>query len=207
MNALIRLRQQQQYQTERDEDEANDKDLHQHLQFNLKDEHNDCGYDDATTILKKNNIKTNVTHTNGDDHDHNHNHYYDNMMKTSCMNYMDNDLYTPLAPEEANEDQLAEFFIGLDVSFLQQQQPPEEGGREEEEQTMNTSMATTQEVPGVVVCHATKRRRLFLSFEDADSSSLSSLCSSSYSIDTDTDDDDDTEFVLHRKNRNLLQRE
>jgi len=204
MNALIRLRQQQQYQSERDEDEAHDKDLHQHLHLTLKDENNDCDYDDATTILKKNNIKANVTNTNGDDHDHDH--YYDTMMKTSFMNYMDNDLYTPLAPEEANEDQLAEFFIGLDVSFLQQQQP-DEGVREEEEQAMNTSMATTQEVPGVVVCHATKRRRLFLSFEDADSSSLSSLCSSSYSIDTDSDDDDDTDFVLHRKNRNLLQRE
>ena len=149
MNTLIRLQQ----NTKNDDNVYNEEDN------SNEEKHKD--YDYHATILKNNNIKTNT------DEEH-------TMKETTSTN--EDDLYAPLSPEEADEDQLAEFFTGLDVSFLQG-----EG----------------------VICHATKRRRL-LQLSDEDSSLLLSLCSSSYSIDTDDDVDNNTEFVLQRKHRNLL---
>ena len=114
------------------------------------------------------------------------------------------DIYAPLMPEEADDNQLAEFFTGLDVSpFLNDDDDDDDGDYNKNDQSdqpdqqqlnNNTSISTIEQMDEVV-CHGTKRRKL-----SVDSSvSLRSSSSSAYTVDTYNDEDDETKFVLQRK--------
>ena len=116
------------------------------------------------------------------------------------------DIYAPLMPEEADDNQLAEFFTGLDVSpFLNDDDDDNDNYNDQSDQHQqqfnnNTSISTIEQMD-VVLCHGTKRRKLSQDEQAADSSV--SLCSSSstsaYTVDTYNDEDDETKFVLQRK--------
>ncbi|OEU23337.1 hypothetical protein FRACYDRAFT_259364 [Fragilariopsis cylindrus CCMP1102] len=116
------------------------------------------------------------------------------------------DIYAPLMPEEADDNQLAEFFTGLDVSpFLNDDDDNDYNNNDQSDQHQqqfnnNTSISTIEQMD-VVLCHGTKRRKLSHDEQVADSSV--SLCSSSsasaYTVDTYNDEDDETKFVLPRK--------
>ena len=119
------------------------------------------------------------------------------------------DIYAPLMPEEADDNQLAEFFTGLDVSpFLNDNNDDDtdndnyndQSDQHQQQFNNNTSISTIEQMD-VVVCHGTKRRKLSQDEQAADSSV--SLCSSSstsaYTVDTYKDEDDETRFVRQRK--------
>ena len=115
------------------------------------------------------------------------------------------DIYAPLMPEEADDNQLAEFFTGLDVSpFLNDDDDNDnyndQSDQHQQQFNNNTSISTIEQMD-VVVCHGTKRRKLSQDEQAADSSV--SLCSSAsasaYTVDTYNEEDDETKFVLQRK--------
>ena len=119
------------------------------------------------------------------------------------------DIYAPLMPEEADDNQLAEFFTGLDVSpFLNDDDDNDndnyndQSDQHQQQFNNNTSISTIEQMD-VVLCHGTKRRKLSHDEQAADSSvslcSSSSASASAYTVDTYNDEDDETKFVLQRK--------
>mmetsp|Transcript_3900 Transcript_3900/g.4221 ORF Transcript_3900/g.4221 Transcript_3900/m.4221 type:complete len:176 (+) Transcript_3900:45-572(+) len=69
------------------------------------------------------------------------------------------DTYSPLSPEEADEEQLAEFFTDLgEVSFIQEQ--------EEQEHKLPSPIPAQQNDDNIVMTTITKRRRALKSLSD-----------------------------------------
>lgn len=114
------------------------------------------------------------------------------------------DMYAPLMPEEADEDQLADFFTGLDVSFLQQEGSEVDVVEEKALEVASSSPSTPTTIPDVMFHPPSKRRRVSVEEGGEHYSSSSSNCSYYSIIDTDDDYDcfvDVDENVLRRKLR------
>ena len=64
--------------------------------------------------------------------------------KKSSSSVFDDDLYTPLSPEEADEDQLAEFLNSFEVLFLEEEEEEEEEEEQEQEQEQVQAQVQTR---------------------------------------------------------------
>ena len=153
MNTLTRLRQQQQQQ--------------QQQSYHITPENSDD--EDGGATIRNNHDSKKIKST---------------VVTTSPKDQVEQqiDLYTPLTPDEADEDQLAEFFnaLDVDVSFGECLTPALLLNIDNEQK--NSSDITTSKQ------HASKRRRV--------SSGGDSLSSSSSE---ETDDRNETELGLQRK--------
>lgn len=173
MNVLFRLKQQQQSQQ---------SSRHNETPTNSDNEVDSS--DDEATILVNN-------HTGNDK-----SHIQEKVVPRGQMNQTpckdEDDLYTPLSPEEADEDQLAEFFTNCDSHLF------EEEGQSQEDEIIKKRGNQTMDVTHVVP----KRHRL--SREDLNSCSLSSFMISD-NEDDDDDDYNDNRGSSSKRNRCRLQ--
>ena len=63
--------------------------------------------------------------------------------KSSSSSVFDDDLYTPLSPEEADEDQLAEFLNSFEVLFLEEEEEQEQEEVQAQAQVQTRTQAHT----------------------------------------------------------------
>jgi hypothetical protein len=130
MISLIRLKQRQQSENK----------THRITPMNSDDDDEDHD-DGCATILV--NIDTDSRKTFGDNNIVGGNR---DTKKSSSSVFDDDDLYTPLSPEEADEDQLAEFFNSFEVLFFEEQGQEQEEEEEEAQAQVQTQVQVQVQV-------------------------------------------------------------
>ena len=124
---------------------------------------------------------------------------------------LDDAMYAPLMPEEADEDQLAGFFTGLDVTFLQSEEEHEGCGTalvlaEEEKDAFTASSTLAATKTSLDVFYPASKRRKVSIEEEEQYYSSSSSSASHCSYYSNDIDDVDGSSNDHQDDDNILRR-